>query len=80
MNNYAICLELVDLVTCYCEPGENRDRDVLENIMRFQCFILRLFQILLEHLVHIDGVAFLHGLSLLLAALTGSLGHGILCT
>uniref|UniRef100_A0A3P8PLJ2 Uncharacterized protein n=1 Tax=Astatotilapia calliptera TaxID=8154 RepID=A0A3P8PLJ2_ASTCA len=33
---------------------------------------------LLQHLVHVDGVALLPGLSLLLAALAGGLGHGFL--
>ncbi|KAJ0062205.1 hypothetical protein NL108_017948 [Boleophthalmus pectinirostris] len=33
---------------------------------------------LLEHLVHVDGVALLPGLSLLLAAFAGGLGHGFL--
>uniref|UniRef100_A0A3Q2WE28 Uncharacterized protein n=1 Tax=Haplochromis burtoni TaxID=8153 RepID=A0A3Q2WE28_HAPBU len=33
---------------------------------------------LLQNLVHVDGVALLPGLSLLLAALAGGLGHGFL--
>uniref|UniRef100_A0A3B5PRH8 Zgc:110425 n=1 Tax=Xiphophorus maculatus TaxID=8083 RepID=A0A3B5PRH8_XIPMA len=33
---------------------------------------------LLQHLVHVDGVALLPGLSLLLASLAGRLGHGFL--
>ena len=33
---------------------------------------------LLQHLVHVDGIAFLPGLSALLASFSGGLGHGFL--
>lgn len=78
MNSSAVYIELAYLVTCYSEPNKTprRDKQVHDahGLRQDACAQVDL----LEHLVHKDGVAFLHGLSLLLAALTGGLGHGLL--